>query len=407
MMGLLARIFRNETREAPRTVDPYFAEFTAIRSIGSATASNVLSCLAVAARCVALRSELLASVPLHLYRRLPNGGRERADDNPLYGVLHDIANDAQNAFEFRELMCRSLDLTGNFIARIERNARGQVTALWPILPADVSIDRLTNGRLRYRVFNGLRVEVLLQEEVLHVRGPSRDGVLGLSPVAIARGALSLALAHYDTADALSRNSLRPSGLISYDQQLRTEARKRVMDSYATEFGGASNAGKMLITDGGARYTPLSFSPEDAQFLQARAMSNEDVARVFGCPPTAVGILEKSTYSNTEQEARSLVQNTLGPLAGRIEAALHRCVLTDVGRRTLYVEHDLAGLLRGDVKARFDSYRLARECGVFSPNDVRQLENFPPIENGDVYNQPANWAPLGWSPPTSAPQGLGQ
>src|SRR5262249_27807 len=148
-----------------------------------------LSCLAVAARCVALRSELLASVPLMLFRRMPDGGRERADDNLLYGVLHDNANELQSAFEFRELMVRSLDLSGNAYARIERNARGQVTALWPLLPGDVQVERLANGRLRYRVYTGTRPEVLLQEEILHVRGPSRDGIMGLSPIAIARGAL--------------------------------------------------------------------------------------------------------------------------------------------------------------------------------------------------------------------------
>src|SRR6266516_4420619 len=126
-MGILQRIFGTEKRAL--ATDPYWANFAAMHGIGTASAHNVLSNLAVAARCVALRSELLASVPLFLFRRMPDGGRERADENPLYGVLHDIANDTQSAFEFRELMVRSLDLHGNSYARIERNARGQVTAL--------------------------------------------------------------------------------------------------------------------------------------------------------------------------------------------------------------------------------------------------------------------------------------
>jgi HK97 family phage portal protein len=385
--------------------DPYWSEFSFMRSPGTASAANVLSCLSVAARCVALRSELLASVPLHLYRRLPDGGRERADDNALYGVLHDIANGLHNSFEFRELMVRSLDLMGNFFARIELNARGQVTALWPIPHGDVTIDQLPSGRLRYRWFNGTRVEVLLQEEVLHVRGPSRDGVLGMSPIAIARGSLQLALAHHDTAQNFSTNSLRPSGLLAYDQELKPAQSKQIREALKNEYGGTVNAGKLLLADGAAKYTPLSFSPEDAQFLETRKLSNEDIARIFGCPPTSVGLVDRSTYSNTEQESRSLVQNCIGPLAGRIEAAMQRCLLTDVGRRSYYIEHDLNGLLRGDVKSRFDAYRVGRECGVLSPNDVRQLENMPPIENGNVFNQPANWARLGWNPPsgTGAPQ----
>ena len=114
------------------------------------------------------------------------------------------------------------------------------------------------------------------------------------------------------------------------------------------------------------------------FSRARKLANEDVARIFGLPPTSVGITDKATYSNTEQEARALVQNALGPLAARIETAMHRCLLTDASRRSLYIEHDLDGLLRGDVKSRFEAYRLAREIGVYSPNDVRRLENEPPL-----------------------------
>jgi HK97 family phage portal protein len=355
----------------------------------------VLSNLAVAARCVALRSEIMASVPCFLYRRSDNGGRSRADDLPLYTVLHDIANPNQSAFEFREFMTRQLDLHGNAYARIERNARGQVTALWPYLYGDVEVELLPSGRLRYRIFNGRRVEVILQEDILHVRGASRDNIIGQSPIMIARGALGLALTQSHTAHAMAENSLRPSGLLSYPHNLSSEQRNRVKDSAVSSYGGPENAGKLMVADGGAKFETISFTPEDAQFLEQRKLANEDVARIFGLPPTSVGIMDRATYSNVEQEGRALVQNAIGPLAGRVEAAMHRCLLTDAGRRTLYVEHDLDGLLRGDVKSRFDAYRLGRECGVYSPNDIRRKENEPPIgPEGDVYHMPANWVPLG-------------
>jgi HK97 family phage portal protein len=370
---------------------------------GFATSENVLSNLAVAARCVALRSEMLASVPLFLFRRRADGGRDRASDNPLYGVLHDISNTSQSAFEFRELLIRCLDLSGNAYARIESNARGQVVALWPILPHDVTIEKLASGRLRYRIYNGTKIETLLQDEVLHIRGASRDGIIGLSPIAIARGALALALSQTDTADSLSRNALRPSGMVSYPQQLNLDQRARVLSDLTNSYAGTSNAGRVLVTDGGAKYEKLAFSPEDAQFLESRKLANEDVARIFGLPPTCVGITDKATYSNTEQEATALVRNSLSPLASRIETAMQRCLLTDVGRRSLYIEHDLDGLLRGDVASRFEAYRIAREIGVYSSNEIRRFENEPPIGAiGDVYNQPANWLPLGASPQGSAP-----
>jgi HK97 family phage portal protein len=403
-MGILTRIATliegAEQRSLPE--DPYWSNWQAARSIGSPNADNVLSNLAVAARCIQLRSEILASVPLFLFRRDDNGGRTRADDNPLYGCLHDISNPAQSAYEFRELMVRSLDLYGNAYARISWNARGQVTALTPILHSDIQVDRLGSGRLRYKIFTGARTEVLLQEEVLHVRGASHDGMMGRSPISIARGALMLALAHQQSALSLSDNALRPAGLLSYPERLSKEQRDHLRDTATADYTGQANAGKFLILDAGVKYEKLAFSPEDAEFLASRKLANEDVCRVFGVPPTAAGILDKATYSNTEQEARSLVQNCIGPLAGRIEAAMHRCLLTDVGRRNLYIEHDLDGLLRGDVKSRFEAYRLAREIGVYSPNDIRRKENEPPIAAGDEYNVPANWMRLGDTPRPPGP-----
>lgn len=404
-MGILARLLGRETRAAStvRTSDPYLADFFGQRGIGagSVSADAVLSNLAVAARCVALRSELLASVPLHLFRRTADGGRRRADDLPLYGLLHDMANANLSAFEFRELMVRSLDLAGNAYARIEWNARGQVAALYPLLPGEVSVERLPSGRLRYRVSRtGGGADVLLQDDVLHVRGPSRDGVMGQSPIQIARGSLALALQQNETAGALFANSLRPSGLLSYPGQVGTDQRDRIRISIEDRLAGARNAGRLLILDGGVKFEPLSLTSEDAEFLDARKMSNEDVARIFGMPPTTVGITDKATYSNTEQEARALVQNALGPLAARVEAAMQRCLLTDAGRRSLYVEHDLSGILRGDVQARFEAYRIGREIGVYSPNDIRRRENEPPIANGDAYHQPANWVPLGTTAPAA-------
>jgi HK97 family phage portal protein len=402
-MGILQRIVNfiegAETRALPD--DPYWSNWAAMRgTVGMvpASADSVLSNLAVAARCIQLRSEILASVPLFLFRRTDDGGRDRADDNPLYGVLHDISNATQSAFEFRELMVRSLDLYGNFYARIERNARGQVTALWPLMPGDVEVRLLPNGRLQYKVFTGSRNETFLQEEILHVRGASRDGIIGLSPIAIARGALSLALAHAQMAAAFTSNGLRPSGLVSFPDRMSVDQKQHFRETAAGEYGGTTNAGRLMVVDGGAKYEKLSFSPEDAQFLEQRKLANEDVARIFGTPPTAIGILDKATFSNIEQESRNLVQNSIGPLAARIETAMARCLLTDVGRRSLYVEHDLNGLLRGDVAARFESYRIAREIGVFSANDVRRLENQPPIPDGDGYNMPVNWMKLGGTPP---------
>lgn len=384
---------RREKRATIKSNDAYLSEFFGVRA--SASPDAVLSNIAVAARCVMLRSELLASMPLFLFRRDRNGGRELADDNSLYFVLHDQFNEYLTAFEARELLVRSLDLYGNAYARIERNARGQVTALYPLSPGVVTIERLPTGRLRYKVSDPRGgVTVVLAEEMLHIRGASRDGVVGQSPIQIARGSLSLALTQNETASALMTNSMNPSALITVKNTLAENELIRMSAWARKTLTGPSNAGRVAVLDNDAKLTPITFTPSDAEFLETRKLSNEDVARIFGLPPTSVGITDKATYSNVEHEGRALVQNAIGPLASRIEAAMQRCLLTDMTRRSLYVEHELNGLLRGDVQARFNAYRVAREIGAMSANDVRKLENLPPIEQGDTYQMPANWVPLG-------------
>lgn len=398
-MGFLSRLMRREERSGPvRLSDPFLSDFFGVRGVGAVTPDNVLSNSAVAVRCIALRSELLASVGLHLFRRAADGGRSRADDLPLYDVLHSIASDRASSYEFREYMLRCLDLTGNGYAAIERDRRGQVVALYSLRPETVTVEKLASGRLRYRVSEaGAGVRVYLQEEILHVRGPSRDGVMGLSPIAIARGALSLAMSQHQTASALVENSLNPSAVLSFPEKLSPAAMEQIRGAIAGRLEGAVNAGKFIVMDGGPKFEKMAFSPEDAQFLESMKHSAENVCRIFGVPPTAAGILDRGTYSNVEQEAQSLVSNCIGPLAARIEAAMMRCLLTPEQRRALYIEFDLSGLLRGDVKSRFEAYRMAREMGVYSPNDVRRRENEPPISGGDEYHMPANWVPLGTKP----------
>jgi HK97 family phage portal protein len=393
-VGFFTRLLGLEKRDA-LYVDPYWANWFSQRGTGSPSPDNVVLNLAVSHRFISLRSELLASVPLHLYRRTADGGRERADANPLYEVLHSISNPLHSAFECREFLIRNLDYFGNSFARIERNQRGEVVALWPFMSGDISVELLPSGRLRYRAYDGRRTQILLAEEILHIRHASRDAKLGLSPIQLARGSLSLAMGQAMTAQGMSDNALRPSAALSYPDRLSGDQKQSLRLEADALYAGPANAGRLVIADGGAKFEKLAFSAEDSQFLEQRKLSNEDVCRVFGVPPTSVGLLDRATYSNVEQESKSLVQNCLAPLAVRIEAALSRCLLTPASRRTYFVEHDLSAILRGDTQARFESYRLARETGIYSANDVRRRENEPPLgPEGDIYHMPANWIALG-------------
>jgi HK97 family phage portal protein len=389
-MSLLNRLLGRpdpETRVLTLT-DVYGSDMGSYGDTSSPDA--ILSNLSTVAACVRIRSELTAGVGLHVFRRGPDGARSRADDLPLYDVLHSVANPNQTAFEFREIMVRDLDTRGNAYAKIERDEAGQVIALYRLDPTTVTIEKLANGRLRYKAGG----QVFLADEILHIRGPSKDGVIGQSPLTISSGVYGLAIVQAKTAERVAENAVRSSGVLSFENKLSPDARAGVSAAMKDFSSNGKKAGGVLVLDGGPDFKPIELSSADMEFLASRRLTNEDCARCFGIPPTVVGIVDRATYSNVEHEGRALVQNALGPLAGRIEAAMLRCLLTPEERRTLYIEHDLSGLLRGDVFNRFQAYRIAREIGALSPNDIRRMENQPPIPDGDVFHYPGNWIPLG-------------
>jgi len=389
-------VFGLERRTEERSYDALAPQnwARALAPGGFVSPASVLSNLAVAARCVSLRSELLASVPLKLYRRLPNGDRERVSDSPLADVLGDLANPLVTAFEAREFFVRSLDTAGNAYARIERDGAGQVTALWPLEASRVTVERLENGRPRYRYSGSGGSVVLLMEETLHVRGSSDDGMLGRSPIAIARDALALGL-ELNTA-AKSSASKTVGGFIVQPTDVNARSKQARQDAITDQTRGAADRNTPRILDPGVKFIPNTWSSADAELLESRKLSNEDVARVFGVPPASVGISTSVSYGSAQQAAQDLVSNALAPLAQRVEQAMARCLLSTEARRTLIIEHDLSGLLRGDATARWTSYKTAREIGALSSREIRRFENLGPMDPADDY------APLSASPTPSEP-----
>lgn len=381
-----------------RVLDSPFAPDTWGRAIhpgvGYVTPGAVLSNLAVATRCVSLRSELMASVPLKLYRRLPNGDKERVTDNPLSDVLGDIANPLQTSFEAREFFIRSLDTAGNAYARIERDGAGQVVALYPLEPSRVQPERLESGRLRYRYSDYRGSAVLLQEETLHIRASSEDGLCGRSPIAIARDALGLGLELNNALKKEARNGFKTGGYIIQPAETNTRAKRAKRDDMAEQ--EKEHPGMPKVLDPGAKYVQVTLSNADAELLESRKLSNEDVARIFGVPPASVGISTSVSYGSAVQASQDLVTNALAPLASRIEQAMQRCLLSTEARKTLVVEHDLSGLLRGDATARWTAYKTGREIGALSPEEIRRFENLGPKAQGDDYT------PLSVSPTPNAP-----
>lgn len=396
-MNWFSRLLGREQRGAEKRIrsdDPFLANWFGVSGgARSGLDAQRASGLATAGACIAVISQALASVPLNLHRRAPNGGRARATDHPLYTVLHDAPNGVMTAFEARESLIASLLISGNAYAAIDWSARGQVTALHPLDSGRVAVERLESGRLRYRVTDHQgRVRIYLQEEMLHLRYRlAREGVMGLSPIQLARETFNLALTQQDTAAALASKGNRPSGALVFPGMVNHAQKDAVLASLANRIESNSSTSNVLVLDGGAEWKSFSMTAKDAEFLESRKLTNLDICKIWGVPPTVVGILDHGTYSNVEMESRALVVRCLAPMARRVEQAMNVALLPVGSRRTLFVEHDLAGLLRGDMQARYASYRIGREWGWLSPNEIRGWENMPEIEGGDEYLSPLNMA----------------
>jgi HK97 family phage portal protein len=385
---------KTEKRDTIQSSDPYLGEFLGARWTAVADVQKA-SGLAVAHRCIQAISESLAAVPLKLYRRTEDGGSEPASDHPLYGCLHDAMSPTLTAFEGREWLVASILINGNAYARIERNGRGQVVALHPLMAGTVTVEVLKNGRLRYKhARQDGGTETFLQEEILHLRYRTADGILGMSPIQIAASTFGLATAQQDQAGTQAENAFRPSGILTFPDKLSGTGKDDVLTKFRTKFIGQLKSNDPIILDGGATWGNISFSAKDSEFLESRKLSNLDICRVFGVPPSVAGITDDATYSNIGEESRALVQRCLAPMAKRVELAMNIALLTPESRKTFYLEHDLAGLLRGDLAARYTAYRIGREGGWLNANEIRAFENMSKIPDGDTYVQSLNMGIVG-------------
>jgi HK97 family phage portal protein len=360
--------------------DPYWNNFGNL-SNGTVNATTAQGVSAVYACCQAI-SETIASLPLILYRR-DGEGRTPADSHPLYRVLHDQANTHQTALEFRELMQSWVLLRGNAFARIETGNDGQVRALWPMAPDRVTVLRVADKlAYDYTDLNGV-VHRLLQSEVLHLRHRAGDdGVLGVSPIAAARGVVELAIAERDHGVNTFTNGAKMLGVLKFPGKLKKDQRDALRESWSTQHGGAANAGKTAILEEGVEYQTVSMTLEDSEWIAARAFSVTEIARLFRCPPTVIGDLTHGNYSNSVEMARQFVTMTLKRHLVMWEQALASKCLTDAGRRTYFAEHEVNGLLRGDSTNRADFYTKGIAAGWMLPSEARRLENLPAIEGID-------------------------
>ncbi|WP_292934533.1 phage portal protein [Noviherbaspirillum sp.] len=370
-----------------RATDP---SWNAVALMAGSTSPGQAESLSTVYACVSAISETIASLPLILYRRTEDEGRERASDHPLYKVLHDAPNDLQTALEFREQMQAAVLLRGNAYAEIKRGYDGQVRSLTPIHNDRVNVLQLDNGRLAYEVSDSKgNMRRLLQEEMLHLRHRTENGLVGVAPITASRETVQLALSERDHGNSTFTNGARLAGILKFPQKLKADQRTALTTSWNSQYAGGANAGKTAILEEGVEYQTVSMSMEDAQWLEARQFSVEEIARLFRVPPTIIGDLRHGNYSNSVEMNRVFVVHTLRRHMAMWEQAISRALLTDAGRRIYFAEHNVEGLLRGDSGNRAEFYSKGIADGWLLPDEVRKFENLPRMTNDQRQAQAAN------------------
>ena len=402
-MNLLQGIFRSRDKPQNRTAGSSYTFFMGGTTSGKPVNERSAMQMTAVYSCVRILAEAVAGLPLHLYRYNEAGGKEKAIDHPLYYLLHDEPNPEMSSFVFRETLMTHLLLWGNAYAQIIRNGKGEVLALYPLMPNKMSVDRDEDGQLYYTyqrsneeapTMEGSSVR-LKPTDVLHIPGLGFDGLVGYSPIAMAKNAIGMAIACEEFGAKFFANGAAPSGVLEHPGTIKDPA--RVRDAWQSQFGGSSNSGKVAVLEEGMKYTPISISPEQAQFLETRKFQINEIARIFRVPPHMVGDLEKSSFSNIEQQSLEFVKYTLDPWIIRWEQSMARVLLSLDEKKDLFIKFNLEGLLRGDYQSRMNGYSIARQNGWMSANDIRELENLdriPAEQGGDLYLINGSMLPLG-------------
>ncbi|MDD3400999.1 MAG: phage portal protein [Eubacteriales bacterium] len=401
-MSIFSGLFRSRDKPQNRTAGSSYSFLFGGTTAGKAVTERTAMQMTAVYSCVRILAEAVAGLPLNLYHYLPDGGKEKSFDHPLYRLLHDEPNPEMSSFVFRETLMTHLLLWGNAYAQIIRNGKREVVALYPLMPNKMTVDRDQSGQLYYSynrssdeapTMKGSTV-ILKPSDVLHIPGLGFDGLVGYSPIAMAKNAIGLAIATEEYGAKFFANGAAPGGVLEHPGTIKDP--QRVRDAWQSQFGGSANSGKVAVLEEGMKYTPIGISPEQAQFLETRKFQINEIARIFRVPPHMVGDLEKSSFSNIEQQSLEFVKYTLDPWVIRWEQSFMRRLLTEDEKKQYFVKFNLEGLLRGDYQSRMTGYATARQNGWMSANDIRELENLdliPAEQGGDLYLINGNMLPL--------------
>jgi HK97 family phage portal protein len=386
---------KRETRASYRDTEGWFHDWLIGEGKSvSGEVVNTTTALRVAAvfACIRNISEDVAKLPLVLYEKKLPRGKERMTEMDLYRVLHDEPNDEMTSFDFRQTVTHDMLLKGNGYAEIQRNQGGGVVSLNYIDSDRVTVKRDDNGKIIYRVRQNSGDEVVIQaSEMFHLKGIG-DGTVGWSVLRLARESFGAAIATDKFGAAWFGNGSRPGGVLEHPAKLNPDSAKRLRESWESMHAGSSNSGRTAVLEEGMKYHAISIPPEDAQFIESKQHSIEDICRWFRMPPHKVQHLLRSTNNNIEHQSIEYVTDTLMSHLVRWEQEIKRKLIPRMAVN-LFAEHVVLGLLRGDAASRSSFYREQWNIGALSQNDIRELENMNGIgPAGDVYYVQASYVP---------------
>ena len=352
--------------------------------------------------CVRVLSEGVASLPLVTYKEKKDGTKVRAVDHPLYYLLHDEPNPEMTSFSFRETLMMHLLIYGNAFAQIIRNGKGDVVALYPLMPDRMKVDRDEHGHIYYEYMKQqdeaatmkTGTVILKPEDVLHIPGLGFDGLVGYSPIAMAKNAIGMASACEEYGASFFANGASPGAVLEHPGVLKDP--EKVRTAWQEAYGGPHKANRVAVLEEGMKFTPISINPQDAQFLETRKFQIEEIARIFRVPLHLIGDLDHATFSNIEEQSLEYVQYTLQPWLIRWEQAIQRSLFTPEEKKTMFCRFNVDGLLRGNYQSRMQGYSIGIANGFMSVNDVRALEQMdliPDEEGGNTYMVNGTMTPL--------------
>ncbi len=393
-VGILQGIFK--ARDKPKDslsgsrYSFFFGGTTAGKPVNEHTAMQITAVYS----CVRILAETVACLPLHVYKYNDSGGKEKYLQHPLYKLLHDEPNPEMTSFSFRETLMTHLLLWGNAYAQIIRNARGEIIALYPLMPNKMTVDRDKNGRLFYLYQRNTEdaptlgkdnMVYLDPSDVLHIPGLGFDGLVGYSPIAMAKNAVGLSMATEEYGAKFFANGATPGGVLEHPGTIKDP--QKIKESWNMAYQGSANSHRVAVLEEGMKYQQIGVPPEQAQFLETRKFQINEIARIFRIPPHMLADLEKSSFSNIEQQSLEFVKYTLDPWVVRWEQTMCRSLLRESEKPTVFIKFNVDGLLRGDYASRMNGYATARQNGWMSTNDIRELENLDKIPaelGGDLY-----------------------